>query len=116
MNLGPRTLSALGVVSILFQHQDDLIPAKAIAKESGNDYQSVCKVLQTMQRAGIVRAFMGPRGGYRIEKYDVDVLEIIELFEGKIELGKTGSHSIDGLLRVASRDLRRQFDGFDAFE
>jgi Rrf2 family protein len=64
----------------------DLVTASEIATRFGMSQHHLAKVLQQLVRAGIARAEMGTTGGYRLARSprDLTVLEIVEVFEGRL--------------------------------
>ena len=65
-----------------------LSQGKNIAKKQGVTDAYLEQIMIPMKRGGIVGAVRGCNGGYELRKKaeDITVLEIIELFEGRIKL------------------------------
>ncbi len=78
------------VLHIAGQNRKDLASASEIARRQKISYQLTCKLLQKLQKAGIVRSTMGAKGGYRLAKMaeKVSLLDVIEAIQGKISLNK----------------------------
>ena len=78
MRLKPSSQCAVVVMTKLFS--GNWITAKDLTTDDLT-YQLVCKVLQNLQKASMIKSRMGPDGGYQIVRKDVSVLEIIRVFE-----------------------------------
>lgn len=65
-----------------------LSQGKNIAKKQGVTEAYLEQIMIPMKRGGIVGAVRGCNGGYELRKKteDINVLDIIELFEGRIKL------------------------------
>jgi Rrf2 family cysteine metabolism transcriptional repressor len=64
------------------------VSGKAIARKQGISVAYIEQILIPMRNAGLVRTIRGPKGGYLLDRpaSDISLLEIIELFEGRLEL------------------------------
>ena len=79
-------------------------------------------MLQRIARAGLVKSFRGPRGGFKLADKDGDttLLEVYEAVEGPLEEGRclmgtsvcSGERCIlGGLLETTNREIREYLAG-----
>lgn len=64
------------------------ISGKAVARKQGISVAYIEQILIPMRNAGLVRTVRGPKGGYLLGRpaSSITLLEIIELFDGPLEL------------------------------
>ncbi len=101
-----------------------LVQAKDIAAEQNLNEPYVEQLLAALKRSGLVRTARGRRGGYRLARAcgRVTLLDVIETFEGPLELTETADAtagngnvhaqaammvwgSLTGLMRETSADI-----------
>ena len=72
------------VLTLARADQDEVVPARHIAKEMDIPVRFLPQVLGDLNRAGIVEARLGRAGGYRLSKpaTEISLLDIIEAAEG----------------------------------
>mgnify|MGYP001824473363 FL=1 len=72
------------VLTLARADQDEVVPARHIAKEMDIPVRVLPQVLGDLNRAGIVEARLGRAGGYRLSKpaTEISLLDIIEAAEG----------------------------------
>ena len=72
------------VLTLARADQDEVVPARHIAKEMDIPVRFLPQVLGDLNRAGIVEARLGRAGGYRLSKpaSEISLLDIIEAAEG----------------------------------
>jgi len=65
----------------------EMINAFDIAERTGFSKNHLSKVLQVLVKNGYINSTRGPKGGFvmRAEPEDISLLEIYELFEGKLQ-------------------------------
>jgi Rrf2 family protein len=72
------------VLTLARAENDEVVPARRIAKEMDIPVRFLPQVLGDLNRAGIVEARLGRAGGYRLSKpaSEISLLDIIEAAEG----------------------------------
>ena len=113
MNLSTKPRYGLRILAQIAADGGDQIPVcgKAVASKQGISIAYIEQILIPMRNAGLVRTVRGPKGGYLLDRpaADISLLEIIELFEGRLELVE--AHSGDSAAELwdrLSRVLRNE--------
>ncbi len=79
---------ALRLATILagFSCTEESVSAKILSKEAAVPYPLTCKLLQKMQKKGIIKSEMGPKGGYCLARSpgQISLLEVIQIIQGPI--------------------------------
>ncbi len=72
------------VLTLARADEDDVVPARRIAKEMDIPVRFLPQVLGDLSRAGIVEARLGRAGGYRLSRpaSAISLLDVIEAAEG----------------------------------
>ncbi len=78
----------------LIANSKQMINTQQIASMTGFSKNHLSKVLQTLVRNGYVQSNRGPKGGFvmKIQPQYIALLDIYELFEGKLEREKCVLH------------------------
>jgi Rrf2 family protein len=95
------------------------VSARALAARLGVPGELLSKVLQRLQRAGLVAAVRGSRGGYRLQRplSDISLREVIEASHGPlavVDCLKRGvcPQETHCSIRPQTRGLQDLLDGF----
>jgi len=66
------------------------VATRELAKHQGIPYQLACKLLQRLNKAGIVRSTMGPAGGFALYRHPskVTIRQVVEAIQGPVQLNK----------------------------
>ena len=90
MHITRETDYALRCVLYLSARPEKVIDASEIANEKFIPRSFLSKILQKLNRAGIVKSFKGYKGGFMIMKppREISVLDIIEIFEGPAAMNR----------------------------
>jgi Rrf2 family protein len=88
LNLSEASYLALHGLVHIASKTPDRVSVKEIAKVLNASEAHLAKIFQKLTRAGIVHSVRGPQGGFELSRSPkhVSFLEIIELFEGEIEI------------------------------
>ena len=79
------------------------VSAREMARQGGIPYQLVCKLLQRLHNAKLVKSSMGAKGGFQLgkEPSKISVLQVIETIQGPVRFNRC-LLSADGCLRYRS--------------
>lgn len=83
------------ILSVLAARPDDVLSAAGLAEQAGLEVPTVAKVLKPLAQAGLVEAFRGVNGGYRLAR-DADaisLIEIVEAIEGPLGMTECSVHA-----------------------
>ncbi len=83
------------VLSVLAARPDDVLSATGLAEQAGLEVPTVAKVLKPLAQAGLVEAFRGVNGGYRLAR-DADaisLIDIVEAIEGPLGMTQCSVHA-----------------------
>lgn len=83
---------ALRLVTLLARRQgeEQKVSSRVLAEEAQVPYTLTCKLLQKLQKKGIVKSVMGPKGGFLLAQppEQVSFLEVVELVQGPIRMNR----------------------------
>lgn len=94
MKLKKQTRCAIAAVKVIARG-DGPVPVKVIKEETGYEYQLLCKICQNLLRGGILRSYMGPKGGYKLANSNTHLLDILTITDGTINFATTGIEALD---------------------
>jgi len=90
MKLSTKPRYGLRILAQIAADGGDKSPVcgKAVASKQGISIAYIEQILIPMRNAGLVRTVRGRNGGYLLDRpaNEITLLEIIELFEGRLEL------------------------------
>ena len=83
------------VLTVLAHEPDAVLSASGLAERAGLEAPTVAKVLKPLAQAGLVEAFRGASGGYRLARApaDISLIEIVEAMEGPLGMTECSVHS-----------------------
>ena len=95
LNLSEATLLALHAMAIIAKEGENLVNTKAIAKQINASENHLAKVLQRLNKAGLIKSIRGPQGGFILtkESNSISLLEVYEAIEGTFKLKKCLLHN-----------------------
>ncbi len=82
------------VLTALAAQPDMVLSAAALAEQAGLETPTVSKLLKPLAQAGVVEAFRGANGGYRLARAaaDISLIEIVEAMEGPLAMTECSIH------------------------
>ena len=83
------------VLTVLASEPDVVASATELAERAGLEAPTVAKVLKPLAQAGLVDAFRGANGGYRLSRdaRDISLIEIVEAMEGPLGMTECSLHA-----------------------
>lgn len=93
-------------------HGQGLTQTKGVATEAGIPQQFLEQIFNQLVKAGIILSVRGKKGGYQLAQppEQIDVLRILEVLDGDIELARqenSGNDAVEELLLRVEAELRR---------
>jgi FeS assembly SUF system regulator len=82
------------VLAVLAAEPGALLSASGLAERAGLEAPTVAKLLKPLAQAGLVQAFRGAAGGYRLARpaAEISLVEIIEAMEGPLAMTECSVH------------------------
>lgn len=76
------------VLTVLASAPDVVLPATSLAERAGLETPTVAKLLKPLAQAGLVEAFRGASGGYRLARpaEQITLCDIVEAMEGPLAM------------------------------
>lgn len=83
------------VLTVLASAPEAVASAAGLAERAGLEAPTVAKVLKPLAQAGLVEAFRGSNGGYRLARpaAEISLIEIVEAMEGPIGMTECSLHA-----------------------
>ncbi len=97
VNISEGASLALHGLAIIAKNLPKRMNIKILAKKLNASEAHLAKVFQKLSKAGLVKSVRGPSGGFELNKApkNISFLEIYEIIEGKIILGKCPLNKIN---------------------
>src|SRR3546814_1246562 len=82
------------VLTVLASEPDVVASAAGLAERAGLEAPTVAKLLKPLAQAGLVEAFRGANGGYRLARpaAGISLFELVEAMEGPLGLTECSVH------------------------
>lgn len=82
------------VLTVLASAPDAVLSASGLAERAGLEAPTVAKVLKPLAQAGLVQAFRGASGGYRLSRpaSEISLVQILEAMEGPLAMTECSVH------------------------
>jgi len=83
------------VLTALAARPDAVLSAPELAERAGLEMPTVAKLLKPLAQAGLVEAFRGTNGGYRLARAasQISLVEIVEAMEGPLGMTECSVHA-----------------------
>lgn len=83
------------VLTVLASDPDTVASAAGLADRAGLEAPTVAKLLKPLAQAGLVEAFRGANGGYRLARdpREISLVEIVEAMEGPLGMTECSVHA-----------------------
>src|SRR4051812_10388746 len=83
------------VLTVLAARPDEVLSASELADRAGLEVPTVAKLLKPLAQAGLVAAFRGSNGGYRLARpaTGISLVEIVEAMEGPLGMTECSLHA-----------------------
>jgi len=83
------------VLTVLATEPETVLSASGLAERAGLEPPTVAKLLKPLAQAGLVHAFRGAAGGYRLARpaTEISLVEIIEAMEGPLAMTECSVHA-----------------------
>ncbi len=83
------------VLTVLASEPDVVASAAGLAERAGLEAPTVAKLLKPLAQAGLVEAFRGANGGYRLARpaEAISLFEIVEAMEGPLGMTECSVHT-----------------------
>ena len=78
------------MVNLARRYGDGPISTRKAASEEQVSYQLACKLMQSLQKVGLLRSSMGPKGGFSLSRKpsEISLLDIICAIQGSVSVNK----------------------------
>ncbi|MDN5781624.1 MAG: SUF system Fe-S cluster assembly regulator [Luteimonas sp.] len=83
------------VLTVLASEPGVVASAAGLAERAGLEAPTVAKLLKPLAQAGLVEAFRGANGGYRLARpaVDISLFEVVEAMEGPLGMTECSVHA-----------------------
>ena len=83
------------VLTVLAGAPEAVLSASGLAERAGLEPPTVAKVLKPLAQAGLVQAFRGVAGGYRLARPagEISLVDIVEAMEGPLAMTECSVHA-----------------------
>ena len=78
------------MVNLAHRYGEGPISTRTASTKEQVSYQLACKLMQSLQKAGLLKSSMGPKGGFTLGRKpsDISLLDIVSAIQGPISMNK----------------------------
>jgi Rrf2 family protein len=78
------------MVNLTRHYGEDPVSTREISQSEDISYQLTCKLMQKLNKAGLVKSSMGPNGGFVLNRKPtkINLAEIINVIQGPLSLSR----------------------------
>ena len=78
------------MVNLAHRYGDGPVSTRTASTEEQVSYQLACKLMQSLQKARLLKSAMGPKGGFSLGRKpsEISLLDIIRAIQGPISLNR----------------------------
>ncbi|MFC1781546.1 RrF2 family transcriptional regulator, partial [Planctomycetota bacterium] len=104
------------MVNLARNHENEPITSRTISQQENIPYHLTCKLLQKLNKAKLLKSYMGPYGGFGLERKPskINLLEIIEAVQAPISLNRC-LLAKDACPRQNSCTIREKLSGLQEY-
>jgi Rrf2 family iron-sulfur cluster assembly transcriptional regulator len=104
------------MVNLASHYGNEPISTRTVADEEDISYQLACKLMQKLQRAKLVKSYMGPKGGFILarEPSRISLLEVIEVIQGPVSVNRCLLGS-DACPKQADCHIRKKLESLQEY-
>ena len=108
LKLPKKVEYAIFALQYIAENEDKLVSVKEISSSLHLSFEFLSKVMQVLNRKGLIQSQQGIKGGYKltIEAKKLNIMDVIRAFDEKISLVDCTSDSENDCDKLSDCDLR----------
>ncbi len=108
LKLSKKVEYAILALQFVAENEDNLVSVKEISSNLDLSFEFLSKVMQVLNRKGIIQSQQGIKGGYKltVEPKKLNIMDIVRAFDEKITLVDCVSDNKNDCDRLGDCDLR----------
>jgi len=78
------------MVNLSHRYDEGPISTRTASTEEQVSYQLACKLMQSLQKVGLLKSSMGPKGGFTLGRNpsDISLLDIVSAIQGPVSMNR----------------------------